>query len=145
MTWKNLENNIETEPLMIFGGEWEWKRIPTAKGRVFSLKNLTFPEEIYIYWMQYPNTVEDDYNETVISNILKTGQLEINENPKPKGDVEMTSVEETLQKKEDTKIVEETKQTDNTNKNTSKAGTKAIDSKKLLSNLSNEFQRIRRS
>ena len=128
---------------MIFGDEWEWKRIPTPKGRVFSLRNKAFPEEMYIYWMQYANTTEDEYNEMIISNILRTGQLEINENPKASDNVEMTSVEESIPKLEETKKVEKSKESNNQTLNNTTT-TKPIDNKKFLSNLSNEFQRKKR-
>ena len=78
MEWKDIHNNTSTEPLVIFDNEWEWKRVPTQKGRVYCLESLSFPEKLF-FWMQYNNLSEDQMNENIISNILKTGRLEINE------------------------------------------------------------------
>jgi hypothetical protein len=81
--WKDLETNIVSEPLVIFDGEWEWVKKGTQKGRVYCLQSTTFGEKFY-YWMQYKNPEEDPINENIISNILKTGKLELNEEKEDK-------------------------------------------------------------
>jgi hypothetical protein len=84
--WKDLETGISSEPLVIFDGEWEWVKRGTAKGRVYCLQSTTFGDKLY-YWMQYPNAAEDDVNENLITNILKTGRLELNEEKDATGDL----------------------------------------------------------
>lgn len=90
--WKNTIKNISTEPLVIFEGEWEWVKVQTQKGRVYKLQNKTFQEDQFFYWMQNPNKSEDELNETIINNILNTGKLEINENPKEQEDSGIESI-----------------------------------------------------
>ena len=139
---------------MILGDEWEWKKIPSGKGRVYSLKSKLYPDDLYVYWMQNSNCNEDSYNETVISNILRNGQLEINENPVNAKDVEMTSVEQTIPKQEESKIVEPNKTVDNSTKpiatnngntNNNPPGTtnKTLD-RNLINNLAAQYQRKKR-
>ena len=87
--WINLESKISNEPLAIFEEEWEWKKIETVKGRVYVLQNIAFPDTQNFFWLQYPNKGEDSLNESIISNILKTGKLEI-EDSEQGDDVDMT-------------------------------------------------------
>jgi hypothetical protein len=98
MEWKDIQNNISTEPFVIFDNEWEWKKIPTQKGRVYCLESLSFPEKLF-FWMQYTNISEDLMNENIISNILKSGRLEINEE---KGEKKETTSMENFSKNENT-------------------------------------------
>jgi hypothetical protein len=88
--WKDLNTNISSEPLVIFDGEWEWTKIGTQKGRVYCLKNVNFDDKFF-FWMQYPNAAEDQANENIITNILKTGRLELNE--EKESDSSINSVE----------------------------------------------------
>jgi hypothetical protein len=84
--WIDLITNIKSEPLVIFDSEWEWKKQGTQKGRVYILQSTTFGEKFY-FWMQYPNVAEDEVNMNIISNILKTGRLELNEEKEAKDNV----------------------------------------------------------
>jgi hypothetical protein len=90
--WKNIDKNITYEPLVIFGGEWEWVKLNTQKGRVYKLQNKSFPDEQFYYWMQNPNKTDDEINETIINNILNTGRLEINESSSEIEDLGVDSV-----------------------------------------------------
>jgi hypothetical protein len=94
--WKNLDKNNCSEPLVIFEGEWEWVKIDTMKGRVYILQNKSFPEDRLFYWMQYPNKSEDSTNETIINNILSSGQLVINES----NENEDTGIESVLKREQ---------------------------------------------
>jgi hypothetical protein len=87
--WKNITKNLSSEPLVILGGEWVWKKIQTQKGRLFMLQSVSYPEEKFLYYMQYPNKSEDQMNENLVNNILKTGTLELNED-KPQENEEMS-------------------------------------------------------
>jgi hypothetical protein len=130
------------EPIIIFGDEWEWKRVPTPKGRVYSLCNKSFPDDMHVFWMQYSNCNEDDYNQTIISNILKTGKLELNENPTVNKDVEMTSVEQNIPKpEEENKKIEEAKVSHPVNNN-SKGNNKPID-QNLINKLASQLNKKR--
>src|SRR5690349_8603824 len=64
--WKDLQTNISTEPLVIFDNEWEWGKIGTQKGRVYCLKSVNFDDKFY-FWLQYPNSAEDQVNENIIN------------------------------------------------------------------------------
>ena len=106
-TWKNLENNIEQEPTIIFADEWEWKKLPLGKGRVYVLKNKVFVDTVHIFWMQSNKITDDEYNEVIVTNILRTGNLEeLNENPQG-ADVEMKTNDEHIQKEEAKEVVKE--------------------------------------
>lgn len=94
--WRNLDKKSSIEPLVIFEGEWEWKKISTGKGRVYVLQNKTFIDDQLFFWMQYPNTAEDKMNETIITNILNTGKLEIDETTE--GEVSLEGIESILKK-----------------------------------------------
>jgi hypothetical protein len=96
--WTNLDTKISSEPLVIFENEWEWKKVQTAKGRLFLLQNKHFTDDQHFFWLQYPNTEEDGINETIISNILSTGKLEISETKG--GENEMMDVESTVKQDE---------------------------------------------
>jgi len=98
LEWINLESKISSEPLAIFGDEWEWKKIETLKGRVYILQNKMFSDSQYFFWLQYPNKAEDSLNDSIINNILKTGRLDIDENEQG-NDVEMTV--ENIEKEEE--------------------------------------------
>lgn len=53
--WKNLENNENTDTINIFADEWEWKKLPTSKGRLYSLKNIknnSHEDNEFLFWMQ---------------------------------------------------------------------------------------------
>jgi hypothetical protein len=118
--WKDLNTNITSEPLVIFDSEWEWKKIGTQKGRVFCLQSTTFGDKFY-YWMQYPNAEEDHVNENIISNILKTGRLEINEE-KGSSDNGASSVENIIKNEEQKPVTNTTNvQPSNQNKSSTNA------------------------
>lgn len=97
LQWVNIDNNTFNEPLVIFGGEWQWLKQETKKGRVYLLQSTTFPDENYYYWMQYPNTENDSLNEKRIGHILESGNLEINEE---KNEKEETSVDVIMKNEE---------------------------------------------
>lgn len=77
--WKNLTKNQTSEPIAILPGDWAWKKIGSQKGRVYLLENIMYPEVKYFYWMQYSIAMDDNIS-TIITNILKTGTLDIDEN-----------------------------------------------------------------
>jgi hypothetical protein len=98
LEWINLETSTSNEPLLIFEDEWEWKKIETAKGRVYVLQNKTFPDTQNFFWLQYPNKAEDSLNESIIKRVLKTGKLQLDENEQ-ENDIEMT-IENIVKKEE---------------------------------------------
>lgn len=97
LEWKNLDTINTSEPLVIFENEWEWNKIQTSKGRVYALQSKSFPEEKHFFWLQYPNIAEDGANETIINNILNTGQLVINESNESE---DITNIESVIKKEE---------------------------------------------
>ena len=81
LVWKNLEKGTQREPLAIVGGDWVWKKIGSQKGRVYALVNTSYPEEKYIFWMQYPSEMDRNIS-TIVSNILESGELKEDERNK---------------------------------------------------------------
>ena len=78
MQWKNITKNIFTEPIIINPGDWSWKKIGTSKGRVYMMQNNSNPEKKYLYYMQFPLSMDNNIN-TIISNIINSGNLNIDE------------------------------------------------------------------
>ncbi len=74
--WTNLDKNLSDDPLAIFSGEWEWTKIPSAKGRVYVLKSKCFEEEQFYFWLQSPNKDEDAENEQVVNLLFDAGNFE---------------------------------------------------------------------
>lgn len=74
--WTNLDKNLSDDPLAIFSGEWEWGKIPSAKGRVYVLKSKCFEEEQFYFWLQSPNKDEDAEKELVINLLFDAGNFE---------------------------------------------------------------------
>lgn len=74
--WTNLDKKMSDDPLAIFSCEWEWSKIPSAKGRVYVLKSKCFEEEQFYYWMQSPTKDEDAENEQIINMLLDAGNFE---------------------------------------------------------------------
>ena len=81
LIWKNLDKGTQREPLAIVGGDWVWKKIGSQKGRVYALVNTSYPEEKYIFWMQYPSEMDGNIS-TIVSNILESGELKEDERSK---------------------------------------------------------------
>lgn len=98
--------------MVIFAGEWEYSKVNTGKGRLYTLKNSCFEESQNFFWMQYPNTNnQDNLNETIINGILKTGSIEIEE----KGENLITNNEQVKKDEAQHKSVLENKPQTNTN------------------------------
>lgn len=72
--WVSDDEKIKSEPLVIFSDEWDWSKVPTKKGRVYQLKSKCF-DDVFLYWLQDPDTTKDDKLESHIKVILKTGKL----------------------------------------------------------------------
>lgn len=114
LQWVNIENDSFNEPLVIFGGEWEWLRQETSKGRVYVLQSKTFPEEKYFFWMQYPNISDDSLNEKIINNILESGNLEVEDE---KNEKEQTSVDIIMKNEENSSGSHQNKSNNKNNSN----------------------------
>lgn len=130
--WRNLDKNITTEALVIFENEWEWKKVQTMKGRVYILQNKSFAEDKFYFWMQYPNKAEDEVNENIISNILSTGILEIDETLK--GDKNHSGVESIMKN-------EEKNESNNVNSGNNRAGN--MDFIKNLANAMKNVEKVK--
>lgn len=100
LQWINLDKNIEREPLIIFPLEWELRKLGTTKGRVWVLQNTTFEEDKFFFWLQYSNKAEDETNEVIVNNILKTGSLVIDETKEGEGN-NMTGIEGIIRSESD--------------------------------------------
>jgi hypothetical protein len=74
--WTNLDKNLSDDPLAIFSGEWDWAKIPSAKGRVYVLKSKCFEEEQFYFWLQSLNKDEDAENEKIINLLFDAGNFE---------------------------------------------------------------------
>lgn len=79
--WLELNNpnsSLNTEPLVIFQDEWSWEKLSTKRGRAYMLRNKSFQEDRFFFWMQSPNSFNDSQMESTIQRILKTGELSEN-------------------------------------------------------------------
>lgn len=74
--WTNLDKNQTEEPIAIFSDEWEWNKIPSAKGRVYQLKSKCFDDQ-YFFWMQSPNINKDSDIEININKLFSKGDFSI--------------------------------------------------------------------
>ena len=74
--WTNLDKNLRDDPLAIFSGEWDWAKIPSAKGRVYVLKSKCFEEEQFYFWLQSLNKDEDVEIEKIINLLFDAGNFE---------------------------------------------------------------------
>lgn len=72
--WNSNDGKIEEEPVVLFSDEWEWKKIPTGKGRVYHLKSKCFEDEMF-YWLQESDKSLDEELEKRIKEIVFTGKL----------------------------------------------------------------------
>lgn len=72
--WISDDEKIKSEPLVIFSDEWDWSKVPTKKGRVYQLKSKCF-DDVFLYWLQDPDTTKDDKLESHVKIILKSGKL----------------------------------------------------------------------
>ncbi len=72
--WFSDDDKLKSEPLVIFSDEWDWSKVPTKKGRVYQLKSKCF-DDVFLYWLQDPDTSKDEKLESNIKTILKNGKL----------------------------------------------------------------------
>lgn len=72
--WVSDDNKLQSEPLVIFSDEWDWSKVPTKKGRVYQLKSKCF-DDVFLYWLQDPDTTKDEKLEISVRAILKVGKL----------------------------------------------------------------------
>jgi hypothetical protein len=136
--WTDLQTNTTTDPLAIFGNEWQWNKIPTQKGRVYCLESEVYGEK-YFYWLQYTDSSQDSINESIISNILKTGKLTTHVEESNKTEITgMNNFEKVENKQTNQDFIKSLTQTIKTEKNKLTSLGKILNKTNILKVVSND-------